>query len=615
MSQRKQSGAQQLFDDHRFKHALTNTARVLAEDSSLELALGNQPYEDPLERNEMIVLSSAAPADDTDPKRYLRGQADIAALALRHHNAVLHQQLRPSDVTAAPIFDALERTRIEALGAANMQGIQHNLQHYAEVHCAQQGYAHYTDESAPPLPDILAMILREALIGSPPPNAIAPLVSGYKPKAIKASRETLESFLDVIEDQETFAKRAKEWLRDLSLLPELQSASPEPNEADPSDDDDAQELNTDAQQEDDEQQAPPPPSGHGDDSDEQADDGEQEQAAPSPDDASGPQHETTNQFRPNAPLFDALKPLSSYHAYTDAFDEIVEADTLCAPEDLQLFRAQLDEQLKAHQNVHTRLAAKLQRLLLARQAREWMYDQEDGLIDNARLARLIIDPERREIYKYEKPSEFRDSCVTLLIDNSGSMRGRPITIAAMSADILARTLERCGVRVEILGFTTQEWKGGLSRKAWEKAGKPPSPGRLNDLRHIIYKSADMRMNKARRNLGLMLKDGLLKENIDGEALLWAHQRLLARPEQRRILMVISDGAPVDDATLSSNSAGYLDQHLRDVIEMIELRSEVELTAIGIGHDVGRYYSRAITIHEVEALGDTMLSEMMRLFEN
>ena len=614
MSQRKQSGAQQLFEDHRFKHALTNTARVLADKPELELALGNQPYEDPLELNEMLVLSAAAPDDDGEPKRYLRGQADIAALALRHHNAPLHQQLRPSDVTAAPIFDALERTRIEALGAENMQGVQHNLQHYAEVHCAQQGYAHYTDANDKPLPDMLAMILREALIGSAPPDAIAPLVAGYKPKVMKTSRETLASFREVLEDQKTFANLAKQWLRDLSLLPELQPASPEANESDPSDDDDAQELNADAQEEENEQEAPPPPSGHGEDSDEQAD-GEQPQAAPAPDDANGPQQESGNQLRPNAPLFDALKPLSSYHAFTDTFDETVEADTLCAPEDLQLFRAQLDEQLKAHQNVHTRLAAKLQRLLLARQAREWMYDQEDGLIDNARLARLIIDPERREIYKYEKPSEFRDSCVTLLIDNSGSMRGRPITIAAMSADILARTLERCGVRVEILGFTTQEWKGGLSRKAWEKAGKPANPGRLNDLRHIIYKSAEMRMNKARRNLGLMLKDGLLKENIDGEALLWAHQRLLARPEQRRILMVISDGAPVDDATLSSNSAGYLDQHLREVIEMIELRSEVELTAIGIGHDVGRYYKRAITIHEVEALGDTMLSEMMRLFEN
>ncbi len=612
MSQRKQSGAQQLFEDHHFKHALTNTVRVLAEDTTLELALGNQAYEDPLELNQMVVLSAAAPDDDADTKRYLRGQADIAALAMRHHNAPLHQQLRPSDLTAAPIFDALERTRIEALGAANMQGVQHNLQHYAEVHCAQNGYAHYTDESDKPLPDMLAMILRETLIGSEPPDTIAPLVANYKPKVMQASRETLASFQEVLEDQKAFAQLAKQWLRDLSLLPELQPASPEADEAEPSDDDETQELSNDVQEPETEQQEPPSPSGHAEESDEQAD-GEEPQAAP--DDAAGPQQEHGNQFRPNAPQFDSLKPLSSYHAFTDAFDEIVEADTLCTPEDLQQFRAQLDEQLKRHQNVHTRLAAKLQRLLLAHQAREWMYDQEDGLIDNARLARLIIDPERREIYKYEKPSEFRDSCVTLLIDNSGSMRGRPITIAAMSADILARTLERCGVRVEILGFTTQEWKGGLSRKAWEKAGKPPAPGRLNDLRHIIYKSAEMRMNKARRNLGLMLKDGLLKENIDGEALLWAHQRLLARPEQRRILMVISDGAPVDDATLSSNSAGYLDQHLREVIEMIELRSEVELTAIGIGHDVGRYYSRAITIHEVEALGDTMLSEMMRLFEN
>ncbi|MCG8511283.1 MAG: cobaltochelatase subunit CobT, partial [Rhodospirillales bacterium] len=303
-----------------------------------------------------------------------------------------------------------------------------------------------------------------------------------------------------------------------------------------------------------------------------------------------------------------------YRPFTTRFDEIIDADALCDPEELARLRHQLDQQLSHLQGVVSRLANRLQRRLMARQTRSWEFDLEEGLLDAGRLSRVVVDPLHPLSFKQERDTDFRDTVVTLLIDNSGSMRGRPITVAAMSADILARTLERCGVKVEILGFTTKAWKGGESREKWVDGGKTKNPGRLNDLRHIVYKSADEPWRRARKNLGLMLREGLLKENIDGEALLWAHSRLLWRPEQRRILMVISDGAPVDDATLSANPGNYLEQHLRDVIEWIETRSPVELTAIGIGHDVTRYYRRAVTIADAEELGGTMMKNLTDLFD-
>lgn len=317
--------------------------------------------------------------------------------------------------------------------------------------------------------------------------------------------------------------------------------------------------------------------------------------------------------RPNRPLSD-LPPHFDYRIFTDRFDEVVEATELCDEEELGRLRSYLDQQLVHLQGAVTKLANRLQRRLMAQQSRSWDFDQEEGLLDAARLARVIINPAHSLSYKVEKDTEFKDTVVTLLIDNSGSMRGRPISIAAISADILARTLERCGVKVEILGFTTRAWKGGQSRERWLSEGRPPHPGRLNDLRHIVYKRADEPWRRARRNLGLMMREGLLKENIDGEALLWAHNRLIGRAEERRILMVISDGAPVDDSTLSVNSGTYLERHLRQVIAWIESRSPVELIAIGIGHDVTRYYSRAVTIMDAEQLGGTMIEQLASLFD-
>ena len=317
--------------------------------------------------------------------------------------------------------------------------------------------------------------------------------------------------------------------------------------------------------------------------------------------------------RPNRPMGD-LPPGFDYKPYTMLHDEVVTAEDLCDEDELLRLRSFLDQQLVSLQGAVTKLANRLQRRLMAQQSRSWDFDQEEGLLDAARLARIVIDPTRSLSYKIERDIEFRDTIVTLLIDNSGSMRGRPISIAAISADILARTLERCGVKTEILGFTTRAWKGGQSREDWLAAGRPLMPGRLNDLRHIIYKKADEPWRRARKNLGLMMREGLLKENIDGEALLWAHGRLLARNEERRILMVISDGAPVDDSTLSVNSGTYLERHLRQVIEWIENRSPVQLVAIGIGHDVTRYYRRAVTIMDAEQLGGTMVAQLAGLFD-
>ena len=318
-------------------------------------------------------------------------------------------------------------------------------------------------------------------------------------------------------------------------------------------------------------------------------------------------------WRPNQSVLENPEAFG-YKVFTRAYDEIVGAEELCDADELERLRAFLDKQLQALHGAVARLANRLQRRLLAQQNRGWDFDLDEGMIDAARLARVIVDPMHPLTFKQERETEFRDTVVTLLLDNSGSMRGRPIMVAACSADILARTLERCGVKVEILGFTTRAWKGGHAREQWLNAGKPAFPGRLNDLRHIVYKSADAPWRRSRRNLGLMMREGLLKENIDGEALAWAHNRLLARPEQRRILMMISDGAPVDDSTLSVNSGSYLERHLRQVIEEIETRSPVELVAIGIGHDVTRYYRRAVTVTDAEELAGVMTDKLAELFD-
>ncbi|MDQ2860699.1 MAG: cobaltochelatase subunit CobT, partial [Pseudomonadota bacterium] len=418
-------------------------------------------------------------------------------------------------------------------------------------------------------------------------------------------------------EQKAFARIARAVVRDLSMGDDLSDAPDRDAEDDEAEDGEA-EAAGDGEGEGEEQSSPGASLDDSEKARREAEAAESQLAQAEEDENADPSDdelETADGDRPARPnIKDHGRPEPAYKVFTAAHDEIVSAEDLCEPEELTRLRAYLDQQLANLSNVVSRLANRLQRKLMAQQNRAWSFDLEEGMLDAARLTRVIVDPTAPLSFKQEEETDFRDTVVSLLIDNSGSMRGRPIMVAAVCADILARTLERCAVKVEILGFTTRAWKGGASRDEWLKAGKPASPGRLNDLRHIIYKAADAPWRRARKNLGLMMREGLLKENIDGEALMWAHQRLIGRTEQRRILMVISDGAPVDDSTLSVNSGHYLERHLRAVIAQIEGRSPVELIAIGIGHDVTRYYRRAVTIVDVEQLGGAITEQLAALFE-
>ena len=542
-----------------------------------------------------------------------RGAADSAALRLRYHNERIHALQAPLDPEARAVFDALETARVEALGARSMAGVRNNLAELAEARVRGDSITRARNADEVPLATAVGLLARERLTGAPPPRAaqaglelVAAEIEGKAAAALDALALTLD-------DQAAFARLSRQLLEDLDLAAapdELEQEEPESEGEDEGEEGADQESQGESgegapQPRETEMRAEQTETGDS----EQESDGEYEIE----DDQSG--EELADSGRPGQTRRNSeLAPPSDYKPFTTRFDEIIESSELCDEAELGRLRSYLDQQMGGLQNVVTRLANRLQRRLMAQQARSWDFDQEEGLLDAARLARVVVSPTHSLSYKIEKETEFRDTVVSLLIDNSGSMRGRPIAIAAICADILARTLERCGVTSEILGFTTRAWKGGQSREAWLAAGRPPHPGRLNDLRHIIYKRADEPYRHARRNLGLMMREGLLKENIDGEALLWAHNRLIARPEERRILMVISDGAPVDDSTASANGGTYLERHLRQVIGWIEQRSTVELTAIGIGHDVTRYYSRAVTIMDAEQLGGAMVEQLASLFE-
>jgi cobaltochelatase CobT len=597
-----------------FKRALTHATRSLAELPDLEVTFsGDGPH---LSGKHAVLPHPPRDLSGKEGAR-IRGLADQMALRLAHHDDAAHARLRPSSPQSRAVFEAVEQARVEAIGANALAGVRANLRTALEAQLERKGLARAEAAGEVPLADIVALMVRERLTGEPPPEIARPLVDRHRAEIEAKAGADLDRLAGSIEDQAAFARVARAIIKDLDLgedLGEDSEASEEGGEDNPeppkdTEDDAGEGGDQEGQRsEPDSSQTAERDSEGGEEQTTETDEtGEGEETDQTPDMGEGEQP-----ARPEIRDPGLREP--PYKVFTAAYDEVVEAEALCDAEELTRLRAYLDQQLASLSNVVSRLANRLQRRLMAQQNRAWMFDLEEGMLDVARLTRVIIDPTAPLSFKQEQDTEFRDTVVSLLIDNSGSMRGRPIMVAAVCADILARTLERCGVKAEILGFTTRAWKGGQSREDWLKAGKPPSPGRLNDLRHIIYKSADAPWRRARKNLGLMMREGLLKENIDGEALIWAHQRLVSRPEQRRILMVISDGAPVDDSTLSVNSGHYLERHLRSVIAEIETNSSVELIAIGIGHDVRRYYRRAVTIVDVEQLGGVITEQLAALFD-
>lgn len=596
-----------------FKRALAHAARSLAEQPDLEVVFsGDGPS---LVGNRATLPHPPRDLNSREAGR-IRGLADQMALRLAHHDASAHARLRPYDPQSAGVFEALEQARIEAIGANALGGVKQNLANALEATLERKGFARTPAEAAP-MADVLGLIVRERLTGAPPPDSAKAVVDAMRAGIEAKASKDLDRLATAMEDQTAFGRVVRNILRDLDMGDDSADSADEASE-EPSEDKDQ----PDQGEPDDSEGEGETPEGSTSERTESADQDadateQQEMSAEDAEDAdmSDEAPELADGAQPSRPDFkDKGQPEPPYRVFTTAADEIVTAEELCDPDELSRLRAYLDQQLLALSSVVSRLANRLQRRLLAQQNRSWLFDLEEGVLDVSRLTRVIIDPTAPLSFKEEKDTEFKDTVVTLLIDNSGSMRGRPIMVAAICADILARTLERCGVKTEILGFTTRAWKGGQAREAWIKAGKPSHPGRLNDLRHIIYKAADAPWRRARKNLGLMMREGLLKENIDGEALLWAHQRLLGRPEQRKILMVISDGAPVDDSTLSVNAGHYLERHLRAVIGEIEGKSPVELIAVGIGHDVTRYYRRAVTIVDVEQLGGAITEQLAGLFD-
>ena len=568
------------------------------------------------------------PTHDMTPEsvRLVRGCADAYGFKMAYHNKETHNRIAPDDTNARAAFDALEQARCEAAGMNAMHGAAANLAAVLDEKCKRRGYNEATSQDQIPLSDALHILARQEMTGgntTADTEAVKALWGPWLEERLK--EQGFDSLTPLIHDQQAFARMAKGLIRAMGMdIAEEESANGESDEDSGAQDTPDQEQQQSAQEKDD-------PSAE----QEQAGENEDSQAS---DDGAPPQGESEESFDDGyEDIIDDIMsemqgemqetpfghrateftsgPGTSYQIYTSQYDEEIRADELTCPTEIRRLRHMLDKQLSHHQAVITKLANRLQRKLMAKQMRTWQFDMEEGILDTARIARVIANPNVPLTYKQEKDMPFKDTVVTLLIDNSGSMRGRPIAIAAMTTDILARTLERVGIKVEILGFTTRAWKGGKSRDLWVENGRPDKPGRLNDIRHIIYKAADDAWRRTRKNIGLMLKEGLLKENIDGEALAWAYNRISKRPEARKILMVISDGAPVDDSTLSVNPANILEIDLRNVIEWIETRSPVELTAIGIGHDVTRYYSKAMTIQDADGLAQALVNQLVDLFED
>ncbi|MDI3336277.1 cobaltochelatase subunit CobT [Defluviimonas aestuarii] len=596
-----------------FKKALAEATKTMADDPDLTVSYSVDP---PGIAGENMRLPQVSRRMTRDEVLIARGTADAFALRHRYHNPKTAAKYLPQGQMARDLYEAMETARCEAVGARDMPGTLGNIDAKIGAEAAKRGYDQIRAAQDAPLPQAAGYLVRHLATGRPMPGGAQNVMELWRPFIEEQAGGTLDHVGDVLADQAAFARLARQVIRDLGYGDQLGDDPDMEDEAE-GDEADTEEQETPESEEGDDQseesEASPEQSQEDQDDQSQAEVSMDEMAEMEDgDEAEMPEGEAPLEPPPPAPYSDADP---NYTVYTTDFDEEIKAEELAEPAELERLRAYLDQQLEPLKGAVSRLANKLQRRLQAQQNRSWEFDREEGILDAGRLARVVANPTTPLSFKVEKDTEFRDTCVTLLLDNSGSMRGRPISIAAICADVLARTLERCQVKVEILGFTTRAWKGGQARERWLAAGREQQPGRLNDLRHIIYKGADAPWRRARPNLGLMMKEGLLKENIDGEALEWAHRRVVGRPEQRKILMVISDGAPVDDSTLSVNPANYLEKHLRDVIAMVERRKAVELIAIGIGHDVTRYYQRAVTITDVEQLAGAMTEQLASLFDS
>lgn len=595
-----------------FKRAVTVCMRAVAGDKDLEVGFAKDRPALAGNRARLPELPKKASRNDI---AITRGIGDSMALKRACHDQRIHSKLAPEGKLARAIFDAVEQARVEAIGSRVMQGVADNIGSMLEDKYAKANLIDVKDKADAPLEEAVALMVREKLTGRAVPRSGERLVDLWRPWVEEKASADLDGLSSKLDDQQAFARIVRDMLVSMEMAEELG----DDQETEDTEDNEENEQQGEEQSEEggeDDSGSEQSQSEDAEASADEEDSAETEATDATSDDLSDEDDsdaETPGEARRNDNPFLNLPKEIDYKVFTTAFDETVGAEDLCEEEELDRLRAFLDKQLANLSGVVGRLANRLQRRLMAQQNRSWDFDLEEGYLDPARLVRVVIDPMQPLSFKQERDTKFRDTVVSLVLDNSGSMRGRPITVAATCADILARTLERCGVSVEILGFTTRAWKGGQAREKWLKDGKSPNPGRLNDLRHIIYKSADHPWRRARRNLGLMMREGLLKENIDGEALLWAHNRLIGRPEQRKILMMISDGAPVDDSTLSVNPGNYLERHLRAVIELIETRSPVELLAIGIGHDVTRYYRRAVTIVDAEELAGAMTEQLASLF--
>ncbi|WP_171175279.1 cobaltochelatase subunit CobT [Ruegeria sp. HKCCA4633] len=598
-----------------FKKALAEATKVMADDPELSVTYTVDPSG---MSGEAMRLPQVSRRMTREEVLLARGTADALALQRKYHDDATHARYAPPGDMARDLYEAMETARCEAMGARDMPGTASNIDVKIGHEAIRRGYDQCKQPADAPLAVAAGYLIRHLATGRDLPPAAENIMNLWRGFIEEQAGGTLENLDEILSDQAEFAKFARQVIKDLGYGDQL---GDDPDELDEEQEDQAEE---------DAEEQPDPDSTGQDDQDEQDADATPEQSQEEQQDQSQAQvsmdemaedelGDEAEMPEGEAPLEPPAPPPASeadpdYRVYLDTHDEEIAAEDLAEPAELERLRAYLDQQLEPLKGAVSRLANKLQRRLQAQQNRSWEFDREEGILDAGRLARVVANPTTPLSFKVEKDTEFRDTVVTLLLDNSGSMRGRPISIAAICADVLARTLERCNVKVEILGFTTRAWKGGQAREAWLNDGRPQQPGRLNDLRHIIYKGADAPWRRARPNLGLMMKEGLLKENIDGEALEWAHRRMLARREARKILMVISDGAPVDDSTLSVNPANYLEKHLRDVIAMVEKRKMVELLAIGIGHDVTRYYDRAVTITDVEQLAGAMTEQLAALFD-